>query len=172
MIHIMISQLSKIDHGHTRTIRETVCQAKYEGTAPNTKKTSDIPLLLLDNHKPIQPSTGSKYIDCHYSVTIECDVPWAPDLIISSPIIIYSGANEQWQHWQQPSWIGEASLGTNINPNLAVPQDILESRFGQNGIFQPPQGYAPPPAISNSNSSAQPNPDFRGPVSDRTPLLH
>lgn len=136
----------KDGHGNVKHIRDIICQEKYEGTDAQSNKESDIPLPLV--HKSghyIQPSTSSKYVKCEYQVMIEMDIPWAPDLEIYSPITLYAPQNTGWYQWTPPSWVSEAQV-QSVDSQFAVPEEVLQSRMNENGVFIPPPGYQPPSA--------------------------
>ena len=46
--------------------------------------------LVGKKGNPIKPSTSSKMIQCEYNVMVEMDIPWAPDLEIYIPTVIYA----------------------------------------------------------------------------------
>jgi len=125
----LIREITLVAHGHTRTIRDIVCQAKYPGTPTMTKKESDIPLSLVGKKGHfIQASTNSRLVKCNYSMMIEMDIPWAPDLEIYSPVIIYAPQSPSWAQWRPPVWISQAQP-QQVCAQLSVAPDIVASQM-------------------------------------------
>jgi len=161
----LIRHITLLDkHGHTREISDVVAMQKYPGTAPHSNKAQDIPLPLFGRHsRLIQPSTNSRVIKCKYYVMIELDIPWAPDLEIQVPVIIYAPQNALWQNWHPPTWFQNAQL-QKVNSQLAVPSDVLELKM-KGGYFQGPVISA-----SFSNPSAPPEVEISY-SNEKSPLL-
>jgi hypothetical protein len=102
-----------------------VALQKYDGTPKHSNKASNIPLKL--NGKKghlLQASTGSKMVKCEYTIMIEMDIPWAPDLEIYVPIKIYAPMSPSWLSWTPPQWIASAQVQP-VSAQVAVPQEII-----------------------------------------------
>jgi len=162
-------------HGHTRTLRDIITMRKYDGTPAHTNKSADIPLPLIGKKaKPIKPTTASRLVSCNYNMMVEMDIPWAPDLEIYSPVIIYAPQAQAWVNWVQPAWIGQAQM-QQVCSQVAVPKDILDARV-TGGLFSTPANVnlVMTPNVNVSFASAPPqNPNYNVSVNvkETTPLL-
>jgi len=168
----LIREITLHAHGHNHTIRDVVAQQKYPGTPTHSKKETDIPLPLFGKKGHfIQASSTSKLVKCSYQMMIEMDIPWAPDLEIYSPVIIYTPQSQLWAQWQAPAWIAEAQP-QQVCAQLAVPMDIINSQMSK-GYFQ-----AEIPMEMNVSlgqgvqmQSSFPNANITLEVKETTPLL-
>jgi len=116
-------------HGNTRTLRDVIVMRKYDGTVAHTNRNADIPLQLIGKKsKPIKPTSGSRMVNCSYSMMVEMDIPWAPDLEIYSPVTIYAPQSQAWVNWAAPSWVGQAQV-QQVCTQLAIPKDLLDARM-------------------------------------------
>jgi hypothetical protein len=92
---------------------------------------------LVADGKWIQPSTsGGKHIKCEYFVMIELAIPWAPDLEIYSPVVLYAPQNAVWANWQPPAWIATA-VPQQVDARLAVPQGYVMDVHPNNVMLTP-----------------------------------
>jgi len=131
----LIREITLHAHGVTNVIRDIICMEKYPGTPPHSVKSTDIPLRLNGKRgKGIQPSTNSRLVKCQYFMMIELDVPWAPDLEIYSPVVIYAPLHPGWAQWQPPAWIQEA-IPQQVNNVVAVPPEIIAAQMSKGYFF-------------------------------------
>jgi len=172
----LIREITLFSHGHVKTLRDVICMQQYPGTPAHSKKATDIPLPLLGKKGHcIQASTNSKLIQCKYLVMVEMSVPWAPDLEIYSPVILYQPQSSSWANWSPPNWLNQAVPQVVCN-QLAVSSEILASRM-QGGYFQPPQislNLLQPPQIQiqmKQEQQQQPLVSLEFNVKETSPLL-
>jgi len=124
--------------GSTDVRRDIIAMNKYDGTLAHTSKNSDIPIqLMCKKSKPLKPSSASKMVQCKYTIMIEMDIPWAPDLEIFSDVTIYACQSAPWMAWTAPTWIAQAQMQQISCAQLAVPQQILDTRV-HGGVFSAP----------------------------------
>jgi len=127
-------------HGHHRTIREVISSARYEGTPEQSSRSSDCPLPLVANGSWVQPSSNGKHLKARYEVLIELDIPWAPDLEIYAPVVMYAPQPVDWAQFQAPAWAAAAQVQNTVSIGGAP-----APAYGGAPPTVAPQAWAAPP---------------------------
>jgi len=151
-------------HGHVNTLRQVIATARYPGTDPKSEKQSNCPLPLLSDGHYIQPSTNGKHVKARYEVMIECSIPWAPDLEIYAPVIMYAPQPLDWVNWQPPTWAATAQQLAPVSLGGGQVTPVSPQPYGQ------PQEYGQPQAYGQPQPYGQPQ-GYGQPESEKTHLL-
>eukprot|EP00128_Syssomonas_multiformis_P005446 Colp12_sorted_trinity150504_noHs@22383 len=138
-IHVEVQNNSKvnIDHfasklfrvtdlstgAHHRRITDEVTRFKKPGIPPGETASTDIDLPLFSRKhstKAISPGTKSPHIKCRYYVSIEMQVPWAPDICIEVPVTIMPPINQSWVNFAAPVWASQCQVQM-VDPRYCMP---------------------------------------------------
>lgn len=81
-------------YGYQFTKTEVLQDLPHAGVPAHTVKTGDssvrMELPLTDSQwGMIQPGARGQLVTCEYWLEVECDIPWAPDVVIHLPVKIY-----------------------------------------------------------------------------------
>ncbi|XP_077979801.1 arrestin domain-containing protein A-like [Glandiceps talaboti] len=117
--------------GHPKSEASNVCERDV-----------DIPLvenLTTQNMVvPLLPSTLGSLVRCAYHLSVDVDVPYAPDITVVVPIVaIQATSNEEWADWTPPDWITHCQIKQSSD-ECSVRQSIVDSHiFSKIPPFQP-----------------------------------
>ncbi|XP_077865255.1 arrestin domain-containing protein A-like [Saccoglossus kowalevskii] len=106
------------------------------------KRLIDIPLIETlasnDHVVPLLPSTLGSLVRCAYCISVDVDVPYAPDITVTLSIdAIKSTSNEQWAQWTPPDWMTQCQVKHSLG-ECSVRQSVLGSEvFAAIPPFQP-----------------------------------
>ena len=92
----MVSKLKRVvilrdGAGHSRRLEDVICSASYEGVAPKSSGTRDMPLTLT-SPTGFLPSIAAPHVTVSYYFSCECDIAFAFDIVAQMPITIYTPA--------------------------------------------------------------------------------
>jgi len=81
-------------YGYTFEKTEILQDLPHQGVPANTIRSGDnsvrMELPLTDSRwGMIQPGANGQLVNCEYWLEVECDIPWAPDVVIHLPVTIY-----------------------------------------------------------------------------------
>jgi hypothetical protein len=79
-------------HGHTKTVVDTVAQAKYEGVLRKSSAARSLPLPLKGPGGDFLPSVKGENVQVRYQMEVECDIVMAFDIEAQLPVTIYAPA--------------------------------------------------------------------------------
>lgn len=84
------------DSSTSTSMSDVVCSARYDGVSPMNSATRDLPLKLVSNGGPMLPTVQGKIVEVKYSFEVECDLPCAPDIGVSLPMVIFNPVPQVW----------------------------------------------------------------------------
>ena len=77
--------------GHVLRMEDVLCQASFEGVAPQSAGERDMPLTLMAP-AGFLPSISTPHVTVSYWFTCEADIAYAFDIVCSMPVTIYTPA--------------------------------------------------------------------------------
>lgn len=148
------------DSSSSTSMSDIVCSARYDGVEPKNTATRDLPLKLDAKGGSMIPSVQGRIVDVKYSFEVECDLPCAPDIGVSLPMVIFNPVPTVWG-------MQDAGLSTQQNLNFAdfppVQQQAPVSNVpAGNPGYAPhgaPQGYVPQNNPAYHQNAVHPDPN-------------
>jgi len=111
-------------YGYTFQKTEVLQDLQHQGVPAHEVRSGDnsirMELPLTDSRwGMIQPGARGELVTCEYWLEVECDIPWAPDVVIHLPVTIYHPPSNMIipktpQGWH-PTQVFEAQSYQNVN---------------------------------------------------------
>lgn len=118
--------------GHSKSLVDTVCTARYPGVGMKSSAMRDLPLPLFSGSNSLLPGTKARTVEISYRFDVECDLTCAPDIEVHLPMVVFAPKPATW---------GLSAMG------LAVPQGIAFN-FPVAPMLQQPLALPAPPMVA------------------------
>ena len=73
--------------GHSKSLVDTVCTARYPGVGMKSSAMRDLPLPLFSGSNSLLPGTKARTVEISYRFDVECDLSCAPDIEVHLPMV-------------------------------------------------------------------------------------